>query len=126
MNSAAYDIKERIVDLLLVATSVCFKNEEPAAPNDVVTIYDTGGGDPFSEIELYDTTIQIRVRNVSYESAYALHDTIRRALIAPTSFEINGTKYIGVWNVGDIISLGKDQNNRSILTTNYRIERQPL
>lgn len=126
MNSAAKDIKDRIVALFVVTLENCFKNEEPSAPNSVVTIYDTGGSDPFSEIELYTTSIQIRVRDLSYDAAYTMQDTIRRALIVPTSFEINGTKYIGVWNVGDIISLGKDQNNRSILTTNYRIERQPL
>lgn len=124
MNSAAKDIKDHLMALAVISAG--FIGEEPASPNDAVTIYDTGGGDPFADIELYDTSIQVRVRDTRYDEAYAKHDEIRRALIVPTSFEINGTKYIGVWNVGDIISLGKDQNQRSVLTTNYRIERQPL
>ena len=126
MNSAAVDIRAKLIELLLVAGNACFVGEEQAAPNDCVTVYDTGGGDPFADIELYEPSVQIRVRNLKYADGYALQQEIRKALIVPTSFEINGTHYIGVWNVGDIMSLGKDQNNRSVLTANYRIERQPL
>lgn len=124
MNSAAQDIKDRLVSLATIAAG--YIGEEPATPNDVVTIYDTGGGEPFADIELYEPSIQVRVRNLKYADAYALQQEIRKALIVPTDFEINGTHYIGVWNMGDIISLGKDQNNRAVFTANYRIERQPL
>lgn len=124
MNSAAQDIADQLVALGIVADAVV--GEEPATPNNVVTIYDTGGGEPFANIELYEPSIQIRVRNLKYIEAYALQQEIRKALIVPTDFEINSTHYIGVWNMGDIISLGKDQNNRAVLTANYRIERQPL
>lgn len=126
MNSAAHDIVDHLTALLVVDAGSVFVGEEPAEPNDCVTIYDTGGGDPFADIELYDTSIQIRVRDKKYTDAYAKQNQIREALIIPTTFEINGTRYIGVWNQGDIISLGKDQNNRAILTSNYRIERQSL
>jgi hypothetical protein len=124
MNSAAFDIKAQLVLLGVIASG--FVGEEPATPNDVVTVYDTGGGEPFAGIELYEPSIQVRVRNTSYAAAYALQQEIRKALIVPTDFEINNTHYIGVWNMGDIISLGKDQNNRAVFTANYRIERQPL
>lgn len=126
MNSAAQDILEHLIALSIVTDGSVFFGEEPKDPNDCVTIYDTGGGDPFPDIELYDTSIQIRVRDTKYTEAYAKQNQIREALIIPTTFEINGTRYIGVWNQGDIISLGRDQNNRAILTSNYRIERQSL
>jgi len=126
MNSAAHDIAAHLTALDVVVAGSVFIGEEPLSPNDCVTIYDTGGGDPFPDIEFYDTSIQIRVRDTKYTDAYAKQNQIREALIIPTTFEINGTRYIGVWNQGDIISLGKDQNNRAILTSNYRIERQSL
>lgn len=126
MNSAAKDIRDHIVALAIASGDTVFIGEEPASPNDCVTVYDTGGGDPFPDIELYDTSIQVRVRNVNYAACYAMQQAIREALIIPTTVDINGTRYIGIWNTGDIISLGKDQNNRSLLTANYRIERQPL
>jgi len=124
MNNAAKDIKSRLIALNVF--DECFVGEEPAAPNNVVTIYDTGGGSPFSEIELFNPTIQVRTRAVKYQDAYDLQLEIMRALINPVSFEINGTKYIGVWAQSDIISIGKDANNRSVFTSNFNIERQPL
>jgi hypothetical protein len=124
MNNAAKDIKARLIALSVLTE--CFVGEEPAAPNDVVTIYDTGGGAPFSEIELFNPTIQVRTRAVKYQDAYDLQLEIMRALINPVSFEINDTKYIGVWAQSDIISIGKDANNRSVFTSNFNIERQPL
>lgn len=124
MNAASVDIQARLA--ILGIAGPYFIAEEPAAPNDTITIYDTGGSDPFPDAELYYPTIQIRVRNLEYQTGYAKQLQILEALTLPTTFEINDTRYIGVWNNGDIISLGKDQNSRYIFTANYRIERQPL
>jgi hypothetical protein len=129
MNSPAKDIADKLQALVIgtFGTNI-FVSEEPKNPNDCVTIYDTGGsGDAaFADIELYQPTIQVRVRNKTYPLAYAKQEQIRDALIIPITFTINSAVYLGIWLQSDIISLGRDDNNRYILTANYRIERQPV
>lgn len=129
MDSPAKDISDRLEDLSIgTAGTNIFVSEEPVSPNDCVTIYDTGGSGEaaFADIELYQPTIQVRVRNISYAAGYAKQEQIRDALIIPVTFTINSTVYLGIWLQSDIISLGRDTNNRYILTANYRIERQPV
>jgi hypothetical protein len=45
---------------------------EPAAPTTAVTLYDTGGGAPDTgELDVFNPTVQVRVRGNSYPEAYA-------------------------------------------------------
>ena len=104
-------------------------NREPEAPDDVVTVYDTGGGEPFADIELYEPTIQVRARSKTFTTAYAKHEQIRSLLILPTVRMIGEaddlTRYVGIWMQSDILDIGRDENDRHLLTANYRILRQP-
>jgi len=88
-----------------------------------VTIYDTGGGDPLVVADVYQPTIQVRVRNLDGQAAYAKQYQIRDLLHDAINQVINSTDYIGMWLQGDIISLGRDENSRYILTSNYRLMR---
>lgn len=121
MNSPARDIANFLV--FEAVETICFVNEEPASPNDCVTIYDTGGADPMVVDDIYSPTIQIRVRNLDSQSAYAKQYQIRDILVAEKNRIINSTDYIAMWLQGDIISIGRDENNRYILTSNYRLMR---
>ncbi len=124
MNPPSLDIANRIE--FMAIESQCYVSEEPAEPNNCVTIYDTGGSDPILVGEFFAPTIQIRVRNLVYQDAYAKQLSMIEALCIPEEFEINGSRYVGVWQQGDIISLGRDENNRYLLTCNFRIERHQL
>ncbi len=104
-------------------------SREPDSPDGAVTVYDTGGNaaDPVNEI--YEPTIQVRVRAEDYATAYSKHEEIRDILIIPTSVTLgagDNTWYIGIWMQSDILSIGRDDHDRHILTANYRIQRQPL
>jgi len=121
MNSPALDIAN-FLELEAVETLV-YVNEEPAAPNDCVTVYDTGGADPMVVDDVYSPTIQVRVRNLDSQLAYAKQYQIRDILVAEKNRIINSTDYISMWLQGDIISIGRDENNRYILTSNYRLMR---
>lgn len=121
MNSPALDIAN-FLELEAVETLV-YVNEEPAAPNDCVTVYDTGGSDPMVVDDVYSPTIQVRVRNLDSQLAYAKQYQIRDILVAEKNRIINSTDYISMWLQGDIISIGRDENNRYILTSNYRLMR---
>lgn len=121
MNSPALDIAT-FLESESVETTI-YVNEEPAAPNDCVTIYDTGGADPMVVDDVYSPTIQVRVRNLDSQAAYAKQYQIRDILVVAQNQIINLTDYIAMWQQGDIISIGRDENNRYILTSNYRLMR---
>jgi hypothetical protein len=130
MNSSAEDMSSVLVlsssALSLIEGGDLFISREPDSPDAVVTIYDTGGGEPSSGTEKNEfPTIQVRVRGavMDYEGAYNLIDSIKNVLHNLASQTINGTKYIGVWASSDIIHLGYDTSDRPIFTLNFRIHR---
>ena len=127
MNSSAEDMSSILASALsLVEGSVLFISREPDSPDAVVTVFDTGGGEPSSGTENNEfPTIQVRVRGtvMDYETAYELIDSIKNTLHNLASQTINSTKYIGVWASSDIIPLGYDASDRPILTLNFRIHR---
>ena len=99
-------------------------SREPAAPDNVVTIYDTGGSAPANyDIELRQPTIQVRVRNTSYPNAVAKQEEIFAILNAIKTQVIEGSTYLGVWMTTDILSIGRDDNDRHLLTANYQVQR---
>jgi hypothetical protein len=121
MNSPALDIAN-FLEAENIET-LCYVNEEPASPNDCVTVYDTGGSDPMVVDDVYSPTIQVRVRNLDSQLAYSKQYEIRDLLVAAKNQIINSTDYVSMWLQGDIISIGRDENNRYILTSNYRLMR---
>ena len=121
MNSPALDIAN-FLELESVEALV-YVNEEPASPNDCVTIYDTGGSDPMVVDDVYSPTIQVRVRNLDSQLAYAKQYEIRDILVAAKNQIINSVDYVSMWLQGDVISIGRDENSRYILTSNYKLMR---
>ncbi len=96
---------------------------EPVKPNDVVTIYDTPGSEPDTdELDEYRPSMQIRVRSSNYLSAYSKQEAIRDLLIRDRIITETSTFYLMVLT-SDILSIGRDENNRHILTANYRCRR---
>lgn len=107
----------------------------PIEPRQVVVLYDTGGEDPAAvDVAMLRPTVQVLVRALGYEEAYAMHEAIRRAFVqpdalrtgAPLQREIGEHWYVSIDQAGDIIAAGRDENDRHLLTANYRLHRQPL
>ena len=129
MNSPAYDIAQILdsspfslgdygVDL--------FASRMPETPNACVSIYDTGGFEPESGYAYGKPTVMVKIRNPSYQAGYAKADAIKNALHNLTEQVQSSVRYVAIWCMGDINSVGVDDNNRSILTVNFRIHRQPV
>lgn len=98
-------------------------NGEPASPDDAITIYDTPGGEPDTdELDIFRPSLQVRVRSHSWQKAYNKQIAIRDLLIfdpvdaASSYFEL-------IVMSSDVMSLGKDDSNRHLLTANYRARR---
>lgn len=90
---------------------------EPSEPVECITLYDTGGSDPDTDDQnLFNKTIQIRVRSLDYLGAYSKLEQIRDLLINNTITGINA-----IWMQGDILYIGRDDNDRHLFTTNFRL-----
>lgn len=99
-------------------------NVEAASPDRAVTVYDTGGAAPV----LYDEpltapTIQVRTRAHSYAEAYEKQAEVFGILNDVVDQNIGDHRYLGLWREGDILHAGRDEQDRHILTSNYRVER---
>jgi len=109
---------------------------EPAEPANVVTFYDTDGRDPLviDGAEILQPAIQVRARSFDYLEAYevqkAVYDVLQQPGLAELDTdlarEIGTGRYIGINLAGDIIAIGRDDNDRQLVVANYTLIRQPL
>jgi hypothetical protein len=104
----------------------------PDAPDDCVCVFDSGGGPPIAyDITLREPAVQVRIRGTVHADVHTKADEIFDLLCEPGDIpgparEIENGLYLGFWMDSDFIDLGRDENERIRLTSNYRINRQPL
>lgn len=98
----------------------------PGAPDSVITIYDTPGGQPSQVERLNKPAIQVRVRGSiqDYDGAYDKIQEIQDELIGLNGVTINTLHYMAILADGEIFSLGYDEKDRPILVQNYTILRE--
>lgn len=126
MNAPSEDIKDILVTAGIgVFGTDLFIGREPTQPNDCITIYDTGGGEPNPKWLQDEVTIQIRSRAEDYQTAYTNIYNARDKLLGRPAEVVNTTNYIGFWATTDIMAIEKDKKERSILVVNFRIVREP-
>ena len=128
MNLPSQDVKDMLVaaGLSLVFVTNLFIGHEPALPNNCVTIYDTPGSKPdstFSKENIYNPSIQIKVRNNSYVAAGILINQIKDVLHNITNEVWNGTNYILIQCSQEPFSLGPDVNGKHQWVCNFDIAR---
>lgn len=93
-------------------------SREPSSPDEAITIYDTGGLSPDTDTEDFLVrTIQIRLRTNNYNSGYVIMENIRDNLLA----EKDIVSVNQIFMDGDILFIGRDDNDRFLLTANYRL-----
>lgn len=101
-----------------------FAHVEPATPNKVITVYDTGGEGPDTdELDLLRLTFQVRIRSESYAEAHSRHESTRDVLLVGR-IETSDSVYVGIDMTSDIAPIGMDDNKRHILVANYRAIRE--
>ncbi len=132
MKSTSEDMKGVLVSASVgtfAATSgwAIFIGQEPTSPDTVVTLFDAGGSSPNPKNLLDNPNIQVRIRGAvnGYQAAYTKALAVRDALLGLTKRTINNTVYVGVYQMGDIMFIGFDDNSRPLFVTNWRIYREP-
>jgi hypothetical protein len=102
---------------------------EPASPETTITVYDTGGEGPDTDqLDIERQTIQVRVRSAkesgAYQAAYDKQRAIRAVLINLSGVVMDGSRYLGIVMTSEILTIGRDDNDRFLMTANYRVIRQ--
>ena len=126
MRPMSLDFKD-----LLVAEGIgnfgidLFVGKEPTSPANCVTIYDTGGGEQNSKLAIDESSVQIRSRNLDYLQGYQKLNIIKNFIEGKKPTVVDGTKYIGFWTSSNIAFVKYDDNDRSVWTVNFRINREP-
>lgn len=110
-------------------------SREPVAPDDVITLYDTGGdAPPAISADLRSRSVQVRVRAVDYAAGMAKQQEIYALLaqpaiestVNPIERDIGLHRYIGIWLTGEVTAIGRDEKDRFLITANYDTHFQPL
>lgn len=130
MNPASIDVKDMLVaesTLALTFATNFFIGGEPTKPNNTVTIFDTPSFPPDKYLDpaerYYTSSIQILVRNTSYETAASTARDIMELLHLRANEIWNGTMYTVITATGEPAFLDRDANNRARFVTNFNLQR---
>ena len=129
MNPPSKDIVsilEADSDFALLVPSdgeLVFYSQMPAGITPCVSIHDTGGFDEESGYDYQKPTIQVKVRAATYDQAYELAYTAKQALHNLTNKVENLTRYVAIWSMSDILSLGVDEDKKHLVSVNFRLHR---
>ena len=131
MSAPCIDIKDMLVSASIgvfkaVSGWAIYVAEEPASPDTVVTVYDTGGQDSEPNILLDYPSVMVRVRGApgDYAAAWSKAQAVKDALLGKSAATVNSTRYVGIWIRGDINYLGRDDNRRPQFSLNFAIARE--
>ena len=102
-------------------------SREPELPDTAITLYDTGGPGPTDDDQdQWESTVQVRVRSRDYAAAFAKHEAIRDLFVLPAPIIGETTRFSGITMTSDILALGRDDNDRHLLTANYQVLRSAI
>ena len=96
----------------------------PDSPDTIVAVTPTGGAQPELTATVRYPTFQIRVRGLASSAGYtamqAKMEEIYQALLVIANENVNSVNYAYIIPEGEVLSLGRDKNNRPEITRNFR------
>lgn len=105
------------IQTLLASVANVYVGSQPTAPDNVVTIYNSGGFPRLlSGSFIEEPTVQILVRNSSYTTGETVCQTVKDALHGKST-----TKIMVIQQMGDIQDMGRDSNGRQEFSLNFRM-----
>ena len=120
MKPAADDVMQILdAETNLTPGTDLFVGMEPDTPNNVVVIYDTGGGST-DFIGYRQPTVQIRSRNTGYINGWDKINEVVEVLNKLGSRIVNGTYHSSWWLQSDVTFLQRDNKDRVIFVANLR------
>jgi len=128
LNSAAKDLAALMdadSNLNLTLATDLHVHVMPSSPDRVVTVYDAGGTSPTLHLDRDEAqknpsvSVQVRGAKGQHEAAKQLASDIEDFLDGLTATQ-GGARYILIRAEGGIQPLGRDDQNRMLLSVNFR------
>lgn len=135
MNIPSKDIADLLAaqgSLSLTFATNLFVGREPTSPDNCVMVFDTPGRPPQltlgaqADEGYYYPSIQIRVRNNSYEDGWDLVNDIKEYLHGLNSIEQGGSMYDVIRSAQEPFLLDWDENDRSRFVSTFNIQRKEV
>lgn len=96
-------------------------SRQPDQPVECVTVLDTGGMPPSSEIpELHEPTFQLLIRAADYDACKALADQCRSILHGQIAVEAMGVHFFFIELINEPGSLGQNERGEEEISANFR------
>jgi len=130
MNPPIEDLKDMIVAApsivdLTFGTDL-FLSKMPSTPDKCVALFDTGGLAPYLiGVVLDRPTVQVKIRGKQggYKDAYTVGESIKDFFEEQHDTIINGTRYLQIYPMQDVVFLNYDELDRPLFTINFRMDR---
>ncbi len=103
-----------------------FVGMEPSEPDATITVYDTGGIAPNPKFLRDEPQVQVRIRGAvnDYQNAWIKAQETKDILLGAQPQILNGTDYVLFVQIGEMIALGRDENNRPLIVSNWQLVRE--
>lgn len=131
MNAPSFDIKDMLVaesSLALTFATDLFIGKEPTKPDNTVTVFDKPGGAPQltmnREEAYYYQAVQVRVRNIDYNTGWTLANDILVSLHGRAGELWNGTVYTVIYCSQGPFVLDWDENHRVRFVVSLNLQRR--
>lgn len=102
-------------------------DQDASTPDQMITIYNTGGHVPNPKFLIDYPSVQVRVRATAAGGANAAFNKVQEvkdALLGIDAQDIvatPGARLAGITGIGDIVNLGPDKNNRHEFVVNFQL-----
>lgn len=99
-----------------------FVGREPEISALSITLINSGGLAPNPKWLRDYPSVQIRLRSTvyGYSAAWDKANDIKDALLGEPTTTLNSKNYVQFLQLGDILDLGPDANNRALISMNFR------
>ena len=113
------------VKSLMTGVSNVYLGSMPNSPDIAVALYATGGYPrDLSGTMVEEPTFQVKVRHATYSTGETLCNTIKDLLHGQNNKTIGSgvtaRKILLIAQEGDVLNLGRDENNRQMWSMNFR------
>lgn len=135
MSAPSFDIRDMLMNEAssseelfgLIFGENLFIGREPANPSNCVTIFDTAGANPvltLSKEEYEYTSVQIRIRDTSYENGWVRSEKIA-SILQGRAHEVWGDYYYSLISIANgPFHYDWDENKRVRFIINVNIQRR--
>lgn len=102
-----------------------FLSKLPDSPDEVISLFDSGGLAPNPKWLLDYPDISVIVRGKTYQATFDKMKAVKDALLGLPAQVINGDRWDGVTQIGEFAFVGYDNKDRPQFSTTFRVILEP-